>query len=143
MNVWVVAGNLGRAAEVKTLASGVTVVSFALALSEHIKGEKVTTWVDCSWFGDRAPKVAPYLTQGAKITVTGRAGHRVWSKDGESKGTLTMMVNDVTLQGDRGGTADAAPRAAAPASRPAATPSARPPAAPSDGAFSNDDDIPF
>jgi len=142
MNVWTIAGNLGRPAEVKTLPSGVTVVSFALALSEHIKGEKVTTWVDCSWFGDRAPKVAPYMGQGAKVTVTGRAGQRVWSKDGESKGTLTMMVNDVTLQGDKGGPTDA-PRAAAPASRPAATPAARQPAAPPASGFSDDDDIPF
>ena len=136
MNVWTIAGNLGRPAEVKTLPSGVTVVSFALALSEHIKGEKITTWVDCSWFGDRASKVAPYMGGGAKVTVTGRAGMRMWAKDGESKGTLTMMVNDVTLQGDKGGASDAA-------SRPAATPAARPPAAPPAGAFADDDDIPF
>jgi single-stranded DNA-binding protein len=42
-----VVGNLGRDAELKTVGNG-SVLSFALASTAKVKGEKTTTWVSCS-----------------------------------------------------------------------------------------------
>lgn len=61
---------IGRDAEVRHLTDGTPVVNLALATSWGKKGEdgnRPTQWVDASFFGERAAKLAPFLLKGNQI----------------------------------------------------------------------------
>lgn len=130
MNNWTISGRIGRDAETKAVGD-TNVTEFAVAVDKRVKGEKVTDWVDCKLWGDRGDKLAPYLTKGSTVSVSGEASARGYEKAGEIKTVLSLRVNQVTLLG-KGGERQEDPK---PAPRPAPKP------APADD-FA-DDDIPF
>lgn len=136
MNSLTITGNLGKDAETRFLQDGKAVVSFSVA--DSTGRDKPSIWWNCSWFGDRGQKVAPYLTKGQQVTVIGTVTEREWSdKDGQKRKSMDMRVNDLALQGGR---KDAAPTPsqAVPMSQRAPAP----PPAPS-GFETMGDDIPF
>ena len=84
MNNITVAGQLGKDSEIRTLSNGDLVLSFSVADSQG--REKPTIWWRCSLFGKRAESLAPYLTKGASVTVTGQVTEREYQdKDGVQK----------------------------------------------------------
>lgn len=108
----ILVGNLGANAEVKT-ANGHSFVSFKVADSRKFQradGTEVeeTTWVSCALNGDGG-QLLPYLVQGAKVMVTGRASFDVYSSP-----KLKRMVAGINLSVDSieliGGNRDAVPR---------------------------------
>lgn len=130
MNSLQIAGRIGRDAEIKKLQSGDQLCEFSVAVSERKKGEDVTLWVRCALFGDRAEKLAQYLTKGTPVAVTGRAGVSAWQgKDGGIQCALELAVNNITLLGSKAD-GNRAETTRAPAAKPA-------PAAIDDG------DVPF
>ena len=105
------AGRLGRDAETRTTSSGTTVVSFAVAVDRRKGQEKTTTWVDCAMFGDRASKVAPYLTKGTVVAVSGDIELQEFTKrDGGHGAKLSIRVDDVSLLGGGNRDGQAAPQ---------------------------------
>lgn len=92
MNNITIAGAVGRNAEVRHTQTGDPVAGFSVAVNE---GKDRTTWFNCSLRGDRAIKLAPYITKGSKITVSGPVSARVH----EGKAYLQVFVNQFTLQG--------------------------------------------
>lgn len=92
-----IAGNLGRDAEIKQVG-GDTVCSFAVAVSG--RRDEPATWYDCSLWGKRGEALSRYLTRGTKVAVTGTLGLRTYEKrDGSPGASMTIRVDDVTLQG--------------------------------------------
>lgn len=138
MNQLQIAGRIGRDAETRYSQSGKVIATFAVAVSEYRDGEEQTLWVRCTMFGERAEKLAQYLTKGTPVAVTGRAAVSSWAdkQSGEAKAALELIVNNVTLLGSKGD------QAAAPAPAPAPAPAARRAPAPAPAA-DLDDDIPF
>ena len=134
MNVITVAGNVGKAPEMRQLQSGDSVLSFSVADNWQEKSEKKTVWFNCSIWGERAIKLQPHIRQGEKITVCGQLRPREYTdKQGQMRISFDMRVTDVALQGSKD----------APAEKPAEKDKAeswKAGAAPSD--FS-DEDIPF
>lgn len=107
----ILVGNLGANAEVKE-TNGRKFISFKVADSRKFTradGTEVeeTTWVSCILNGDGGA-LFPYLTQGAKVMVTGRASFDVYSSP-----KLRRMVAGVNLSVDSieliGGLRDAVP----------------------------------
>lgn len=94
MNNLTIAGNVGRDAEVKSTQSGDDVASFSVAVND---GKDKTTWFDCSLWGDRARKLAPYITKGSKITVSGAVSAREY----QGKAYLQVRVSQVTFMSSR------------------------------------------
>ena len=136
MNQAFFAGRLGRDSELRHTGAGTAVLGFSLAVDQHRKGEKTTLWVDCSIWGDRAEKLAQYLTKGACVAVAGEVGIRVFDgRDGSTKAALTCNVREVTMLGGKRDS-DAAPQHAEPRHTP------RAPVVPVTDSFA-DDDIPF
>ena len=133
MNSITVAGQLGKDAEIKYMPNGDPVASFSVADSQG--KDKSTIWWSASLFGKRAESLAPYLTKGQAVTITGTVTEREWTdKDGQKRKSMDVRVQDVALQG---GKRDEAPRQqAAPVPRQAAKP------APS-GFDDMDSDVPF
>lgn len=113
MNSLQIAGRIGRDAEVKTLQSGDVLCTFSVAVSERKKGEDQTLWVRCTLFGERAEKLAQYLTKGTPVAVTGRAGVSAWQgKDGGLQCALELAVSNITLLGSKSDGNQATPRPA-------------------------------
>lgn len=129
MNVWNFVGNLGKDAETRYLQSGDPVVSFSVGVKAGYGDKATTTWARCSMFGKRGESVAPYLTKGQQVAISGEASLREYTdKQGQTRASLEVRVNDMTLVGGKR-EGQQAPRQQAP-QQPA-----------SGGDF--DDDIPF
>ena len=94
MNNFNFTGNLGndcRAGE----AGQTPVVNFSVAVKSGYGQNEQTIWVDCALFGNRATALAPYLTKGQTVAVSGELGTR----EHNGKTYITCKVNDVTLVG--------------------------------------------
>lgn len=136
---------LGRDAEIRYTPSGDAVANLSLAFNygkADAEGKRPTTWIDASFWGERAVKLAPYLVKGSVHCFTLADIHlETYPKNDGSQGSkLAARVDDVQLGPRMDGGQGAAPapqgnQGGAPAPRPA------PPPAPN---FSDmDDDIPF
>lgn len=117
-NLWnaTIAGHLGRDAESKTV-NDQTVVEWSMAVSSKSKDKEHTTWIRCTYWGNRAGKVAQYLKKGKAVLAIGGMSERGYEKDGQAKTSLELRVDSLTLLG---GAEKSEPQADRPApSRPA------------------------
>lgn len=96
----VIAGRVTKDAQVRTTQNGDKLASFSVAVDDGWGDNKRTLFFDCTQFGKRGESVAPMLTKGKQVTVSGDLSTREY----EGKTYLTIRVNDVTLQG--GGSRD-------------------------------------
>lgn len=109
MNIYIFNGTLGQDAEVKTLESGVNLISFSVAITEKWKdksGEQKekTTWVKCTkWVpSGGSTKISDYLKKGQTVIVRGTPDARAWvDKEGVAKSNLEVKVEDLTLTGGK------------------------------------------
>jgi len=93
------AGRIGKSAEVRNLQNGDEVTSFTVACNI---GKDKTQWVNCAIFGERGGKLAPFLTKGASVGITGRPSARGWkANDGEIRADLQCSVDQVALLGSK------------------------------------------
>lgn len=109
MNIITIAGRIGQDATTREVGDS-TVTSFSVADDQKVKGEKVTTWWNCSIWGARGVALEQYLTKGSNVTVAGTASIRSYTKDGEGKFSAECKVSEVALQGGKpqeGGTSSA------------------------------------
>jgi single-strand DNA-binding protein len=134
MIIATVTGNLGRDAEMRDAGKD-RVCSFSIASNEKVKGEDVTTWVDCALWGKRGESLVTYLTKGSKLTVVGSLSQRFSEKT--QKTYLQLRVSEIALQG--GGAGREPAQRAQTSTKPA-------PSQPTDdygSASGADDDLPF
>lgn len=92
MQIVTIAGNIGKDAEVRDAGQN-RVASFSVAVSEG--RDKPTTWWDVSMWGKRGESLAPHLTKGSRVTVSGRFSTREY----EGKTYLQCDANEIALQG--------------------------------------------
>lgn len=98
MNNITVFGRVGRDPEMRTTANGTSVLNFPVADSKKVQGNEITTWFDCSLFGGRAEKLAPYIRKGEQISVSGSIELQKWTgQDGTEKSKIALTVSDVAL----------------------------------------------
>jgi single-strand DNA-binding protein len=90
-----IAGNIGKSAELRSTGNGEKVAGFTVAVDDGFGQNKRTLWFDVSIWGKRAETLAPMLTKGGKVCVTGDMSTREY----DGKTYLTLRANDVTLQG--------------------------------------------
>lgn len=96
MNNFNFTGNLGN--DCRTGTAGQTaVVNFSVAVKSGYGQNQQTIWVSCALFGNRATALAPYLTKGQTVAVSGELG----TKEYNGKTDITCKVNDVTLVGSK------------------------------------------
>lgn len=104
-----IAGNVGKDAELRKTQSGEPVLNFTLAVDngKDASGEKrQPTWFDCALWGKRAESLAPHITKGSKLVVTGRPTAR--AHDG--KPYLGVNVAELTFMGGSGERSGDAPK---------------------------------
>lgn len=92
-------GRLGKDSEIKKTAGGKDFLSFSVAVDERRKGETVTDWWNCSWYGENAIKMAQWLKKGSLISFSGDfAGARIYqNKNNENVVSLDVMINSVSF----------------------------------------------
>jgi len=100
-NVCNIIGHVAADAETRN-AGGTPVVSWRVGVSAF-KKDGETQWFSCSWWGDRAVKVAEYIRKGDAIDVTGEVSLRTYPKrDGSGDAvSLEIRVSDVCLLGGK------------------------------------------
>lgn len=96
-------GRVTADAQVRNVSNSKTVVNFSVAINDSYKnkqGERVeqTTYFDCAYW--LSPKVAPMLTKGAVVELTGRVSARAWTgTDGQAYAGLNFNTSQIKLHG--------------------------------------------
>ena len=107
----IVSGRVGADAELKSVGD-TTVCSFSIAHTEKVygasPGEK-TIWVGCSVWGERAVKLAPFITKGSFLVVEGSGNVNGYLKNGEAHGILNCRVTSLEFGGKPTGETPAQP----------------------------------
>lgn len=100
-------GNLTRDPELKTLPSGSSVVSFAIATNRVWKdkmGQKQqdTQFHNIVSFGKQAEIIKQYMVKGSMILVEGRIQTRSWDAQDGSKKYMTEIIAESVQFGPKG-----------------------------------------
>ena len=98
MQTLIIAGNVGKDAELRRTQSGDAVLGFSLAVDngKDANGNKRdATWYDCSIWGKRAESLQGHITKGTKLVLTGRPTSR--AHDG--KAYLGINVDQLEFMG--------------------------------------------
>ena len=102
INSVILSGNLTRDPELKTTASGTSVLDFSIAVNDRRRSqsgdwEDYANYVDCTMFGRRAEAVSQYLAKGVKVAVEGRLHYSSWEdrNGGGRRSKLGVIVNEI------------------------------------------------
>lgn len=91
-------GNTGSDMEVRTTPSGKQIGTVNVATRQGWGDHERTTWIKVKVLGERAGKLAPYITKGCVLTVTGQFTVEEWkAKDGTEKRDLVCIADQVQL----------------------------------------------
>jgi single-strand DNA-binding protein len=102
MNVFNFTGNLGNEAEMRYTAGGDPIVNFSVAVKAGYGEKATTTWIRCNMWGKRGEAVIAYLKKGTMVGVSGELSNREYQdKDGQTRYSLEVRVNDLTLLGGK------------------------------------------
>lgn len=99
----IIVGRLGRDGELKYTPQGKMVVSFSVAVDQGWGENKHTVWYRCSLWGERAEKLAQYITKSKMVLVEGEIEppHVYQDRSGEHRANLDLRVTDVRFLGGR------------------------------------------
>ena len=108
-----ITGNLTRDSELRTTATGMSVLGFSVAVNDRAKDQATGEWkdrpnfIDCAVFGRRADALARLLGKGQKVAVAGRLRQETWERGGQRRSKLSVVADDVELMSRRDGVAEA------------------------------------
>ena len=109
MNIITITGRVGQDAELRQTPQGRHVANFKVVVDVGFGDKKHALWIDCSMFGQRAEKVAKYITKGTPVTVYGQFDLRTYTTKNGPGASITCDVADIALQGGRPSGESAAP----------------------------------
>ncbi len=151
INKVIVTGNLTRDAELRSTPSGAQLLNVGIAVNDRRRNRQTDQWedyanfFDCTMWGERAQKIAQYLTKGTKVAIEGRLHYSAWDdkNTGQRRSKVDITITDIEFMSSRnsgngggmgssGGYAGGAQQQSSDTYPQAATPSAY-----------NDEDIPF
>jgi single-strand DNA-binding protein len=96
---------LGHDISIRQTANGTPVGNLSLAFNYGMKrdGQQPTQWLEAAIYGDRAEKLAPYLTKGTLISVTLDDPHveTYEKRDGTSGVKLAARVVSLEFAGGK------------------------------------------
>jgi single-strand DNA-binding protein len=101
MNIITITGRVGQDAELRQTPQGRAVANFKVVVDVGFGDKKHALWIDCSMFGQRAEKVAKYITKGTPVTVYGQFDLRTYTTKNGPGASITCDVADIALQGGK------------------------------------------
>ena len=97
INVFTFTGNCGGDMEVRFTPNGKAIGAVNVPCKSGWGDNEKTTWVQCKMFGERAEKLAQYITKGSLVTVSGRLELDEWEHEGKKHSRVVCIVNDIQL----------------------------------------------
>ncbi|MCS7231475.1 MAG: single-stranded DNA-binding protein [Elusimicrobiota bacterium] len=102
MNLVIFSGNLAKDAKVVSTSTGKQFCVTTLALREDLRPEdKPAVFVDIIIWGERATKLAKYLTKGKAISITGRLEIIKTQKNNSTYVTPRVVVDTLEFLGKK------------------------------------------
>ena len=98
-----ISGNLTRDADLRITATGVSILSFGMAVNDRRKNQQTGEWedypnfVDCALIGNRAESLSKILHKGMMVVVDGKLHYSSWEKDGQKRSKIEVTVNEIVL----------------------------------------------
>ena len=98
LNKAILVGRLTRDPELKSTASGTSVLNFTVAITRRYKdanGERQSDFVNCVAFRQTAEFISNYFKKGNMISVDGTIQTRTWDdNEGKRHYVTEVLVND-------------------------------------------------
>lgn len=94
INIFTASGNVGSDMEIRFTPSQKAIGTFSLPVKSGWGENEKVSWVSCKMFGERAQKLAQYITKGTKLTVTGSFVLDEWENNGVKHSRPVILVND-------------------------------------------------
>lgn len=103
INNVVLMGRIVNDLELKTTQSGLSVVSFRIAVDrKYSKGEKQTDFFDVVAWKNQAEFICKYFRKGSLIALEGELQTRSYqTKDGANRTVTEVIVKNVSFTGER------------------------------------------
>lgn len=102
-----ISGNVGRDPELRATNSGMSILSFSVAVNDRVKKgdnwEDYTNWVDVVVFGRRADSLSKFLSKGMKVAVDGKLRYSSWERDGQKRSKIEVIADDIDIMQRRDG----------------------------------------
>jgi len=98
MEMLIIAGVVGKDAELRRTGNGDAVLNFSVAVDQGKDkngNKRDAKWYDASLWGKRAESLQSYITKGTKLTLQGRPTAR----EHQGKVYMGIAVNDLTFMG--------------------------------------------
>lgn len=88
---------IGNVSSIRLAAAGQTqVLNLSIASSRKVGGNEHTDWLSAKIWGERATKLEPHISKGAKLMLRGRPEARGYKRnDGTVAAELVLHVFDV------------------------------------------------
>jgi single-strand DNA-binding protein len=120
INRVMISGNLTRDPELRSTASGTSVLKMGVAVNDRRKNSQSGEWedyanfVDATMFGARAEALSKYLSKGQKVAIEGKLRWSSWeNQQGEKRSKLEVIIDEIEFMSPRdsggGFSSDSAP----------------------------------
>lgn len=100
MNKIILKGRLTANPELKTTTTDITVCDFSVAVNRRFNKEQ-TDFINCQAWRQTAEFITKYFTKGQEILVVGELHNDKWEKDGETRYTSRVSVDEVYFCGSK------------------------------------------
>ncbi len=107
MNKVILIGRLARDPELRTTASGISMVRFTVAVNRRVNtqngGQPQTDFIGCIAWRGQAENIARFCSKGSQVAVDGRIQTGSYDgTDGQKHYTTDIVADNVTFLGSRG-----------------------------------------
>lgn len=100
-------GNVGTVRLVKAAGKS-PVLNVSLATNRKVGDREFVDWTSIKIWGDRAERLAPHISKGTKLLITGRPESRAFkAADGTAKAELVVHATDLEFLSAKGKFEDA------------------------------------
>lgn len=100
MNKVILKGRLTATPELKTTATDIYVTDFSVAVNRRFNKEQ-TDFINCQAWRQTAEFITKYFTKGQEILVVGELHIEKWDKDGETRYSTRVVVDEVDFCGSK------------------------------------------
>lgn len=102
LNTVILEGHLTKNAELSFLQTGTAICKFSIANNKSKKNtageyESIASFFDAELWGPYAQSMAPHLTKGKHVAITGRLSQDRWTKDGQNYSKIKITVDELRL----------------------------------------------
>ena len=100
MNKVILKGRLTATPELKTTTTDIYVTDFSVAVNRRFNKEQ-TDFINCQAWRQTAEFITKYFTKGQEILIIGELHIEKWDKDGETRYSTRVLVDEVDFCGSK------------------------------------------